>query len=158
MRNQQHALVLFADYFQFYVCDAEYTTDTGVLWDDVTTDRMLAVGSDLIAIGTARNMAVPVMLELASEEPADDFADWDQIIDCAVCFSSGKIIAFGCTENPDDAARFVIEPGSYRARVSYGALNDLSADGFEGRDHYRVQLWPGAPTPIAVIKRRPEQA
>lgn len=156
MENQLRSLDLFADYFQFYVCDGLFETDTGTLWDKATADRMLAVGPDLIAVGTARNMLVPLTLEILSGEPVKDFHEWDQVIECAVTFASGTVIAFGCTENPDDAERLQVEPGSYAARVSYGKLSDLSEDGLEGNDRYRVQLWPGETVPVTVIKRRPD--
>ncbi|MEC3949993.1 hypothetical protein [Sphingobium sp. HWE2-09] len=154
MQSQLHHLTLFADYFQFYVCDAQFQTDTGTLWDAVATDRMLAVGPDLLAVGTARNMHVPVTLEMLDGEPVEDFAEWDQVIECGVAFPSGTIIAFGCTDNPDDAPRFSFSPGSYRARISYAGLDDLSDDGLDGNDRYRVQLWPGAMGPISVMKSR----
>jgi len=154
MKDQQHSLDLFADYFQFYVCDGDFQTDTGTLWDDATTDRMLAVGPDLIAIGTARNMDVPLTLEVSDSEPVSDISEWDQVIECALALPSGTVIAFGCTEVPDDAERFQVDPGSYLARVSYGNLADLSDDGLEGNDRYRVQLWPGKVDGVIVVKRR----
>ncbi|MGC5799364.1 hypothetical protein [Sphingomonas sp. NFX23] len=154
MKTQLHSLDLFADYFQFYVCDGHFETDTSTLWDEVATDRMLAVGADLVAVGTARNMDVPLKLEVHDVEPASDISEWDQVIDCGLSLSSGTVIAFGCTENPDDAKRFSVQPGSYKARVSYANLNDLSADGLEGNDLYRVQLWPGEEGSIAVVKQR----
>jgi hypothetical protein len=56
------------------VADGDFQTDTGTLWDDATSDRMLAVGSDLIAVGTARNMDVAVTLEISSGEPVSDIS------------------------------------------------------------------------------------
>ena len=155
MENQQHSLDLFADYFQFYVCDGDFQTDTATLWDDTTTDRMLAVGPGLIAVGTARNMDVPLSLEVFSSEPVSDISDWDQVIECALALPSGTVIAFGCTDVQDDAERFQVDPGSYLARVSYGNLADLSDNGLEGNDRYRVQLWPGKTDGVTVVKRRP---
>lgn len=154
MKTQLHSLKLFADYFQFYVCDGHFATDISTVWDVVAADRMLAVGADLLAVGTARNMDVPLRLEVHDVEPASDISEWDQVIDCGLSLSGGTVIAFGCTDNPDDAERFSVQPGSYKARVSYANLNDLSADGLEGSDIYRVQLWPGEVGSIAVLKQR----
>jgi hypothetical protein len=146
---------VFADYHQFYVCDVGFKTNTGIIWDEITSDRMLAVGPDLIAVGTARNMTVPVELEVLPSEPVDDFNAWDQVIACSVMFPTGTLILFGCAQEPSEAERLRIAPGSYAARVSYARLADLSDDGLEGDDHYRVQLWPGPPAPVNVLKRRP---
>lgn len=148
-------LELFADYFQFHVCDGDFRTDTATIWDEAAADRMLATGPDLIAVGTARNMDVPVILEISAAEPAVDVADWDQVIECGLALASGTLLAFGCTDDIGAAARFAVDPGSYRARISYGGLADLSDDGLDGDDRYRVQLWPGEADGIAVMKRRP---
>jgi len=145
-------LDVFADYFQFYVCDESFKTDTGQLWDDATTARRLAVGSDLIAVGTARNMDVPVDIEILDAPPVQDLEGWDQAIDCGLSIPSGKLIIFGCTENPDEAERLELASGDYAARISYANLGDLSDDGLEGNDRYRVQLWRAAITPVTVLK------
>lgn len=154
MQNQYHDLRIFADYFQLYVCDGQFETDTDTIWDDVANDRMLATGTDLVAVGTARNMYVPLRLEVHDAEPADDFVEWDQVIDCGLSLPSGTVIAFGCTEDPNGAERFFVQPGAYKARVSYANLNDLSDNGLEGNDVYRVQLWLGEAGSVVLVKSR----
>ena len=154
MKHQQRRLNLFADYFQFYVCDSDFQTDTVTLWDDATCDRMLAVGTDLLAVGTARNVNVPATLEVSTSEPAQDFSEWDQVIECSFGVPSGTLIAFGCTVPREKAERLKIDPGSYRARVSYGDLADLSDNRLEGNDRYRVQLWPGEAEGVTIVKCR----
>lgn len=149
---------VFADYHQFYVCDVDFKTETSILWDDVTSEQMLAVGPDLIAVGTARNMTVPVQLDVLPSEPPNDLYAWDQVITCSLMIPTGTLILFGCTDDPSEAERLYIGPGSYAVRVSYARLTDLSDNGLEGDDHYRVQLWPGPPAPVNVLKRRPEGA
>jgi len=154
MQTLVRRLDVFADYFQFYVCDEDYQTDTGTIWDEKTTDRMLALGADLVAVGTARNMDVPVAVEVHDAEPDVDLDVWDQVIDCSLYVPTGRLIVFGCTENPNDAERMNIVPGTYAARVSYARLADLSDDGLSGEDNYRVQLWPAPLAPVNVLKRR----
>lgn len=156
MRLISRHFEIFADYFQFYVCDASFETDPGLLWDESATTQMLAVGPDLIAVGTARNMTVPVDVEILTAPPAPDLDDWDQVIDCGVRLSSGNLIVFGCTENSDDAERLGLEPGDYAARISYASLDALSDDGLEGDDRYRVQLWRADLPPITILKARSE--
>jgi hypothetical protein len=61
----------------------------------------------------------------------------------------------GTTDYFPDAARLAVNPGTYAARVSYGALASVSADGLAGADHYRVQLWPAkVAREVVVIKAR----
>ena len=146
---------LFADYFQFYVADTQFRADTGEIWTTEATDRMLATGEDLLAVGTARNIEVPVAIELLSAPPDDDFDHWQQVIDCSLALTSGAFVAMGCTDYQPDALTREITPGTYRARVSYRGLDTLSDDGLDGEDFYRVQLWPGETCAVNVIKRRP---
>jgi len=154
MKVQKHQLNLFADYFQFYVCDGGFQTDTSTIWNDDATELMLAIGSDLIAVGTARNMDVPVTLEISNGEPDNDLEQWDQVIECSLNLNSGTLIAFGCTEDPKLAAHYPIEIGYYVVRISYGNLTDISIDGLDGNDKYRVQLWPGSIEKVVIIKQR----
>ena len=142
---------IFADYFQFYVCDETSVTNTAALWGPAS-DPMLAVGLDLIAIGTARNMLVPVELEILSAEPMPDPDAWDQVRDCGLSLASGTLIVFGCTDDPAEAERIAVPAGDYAARVSHGGLDTLSEDGLDGDDRYRIQLWPGAVHPVTVVK------
>jgi hypothetical protein len=142
---------IFADYFQFYVCDETYVTDPALLWGPAG-DPMLAVGPDLIAIGTARNMRVPVELQILPSEPSTDTDAWDQVRDCGLRLTSGALIVFGCTDDPDQAERIAAPVGDYAARVCHGGLNSLSEDGLDGDDRYRIQLWPGAVRPVTVLK------
>lgn len=145
---------IFADYFQFYVADAVYQTDTGEIWDRATTERMLALGPDLIAIGTARNMEVPVEVHVLAAAPEVDTDLWEQVIDCGLHVASGAILVFGCTQDPATADPIPAAPGAYAARVSYAGLRSLSDDGLDGDDRYRVQLWPGAHASAIVVKAR----
>jgi len=149
-----HRLEIFADYFQFYVQDSTSITDVAALWSEAD-GPMLALGPDLIAVGTVRNMLVPVEIEILSAEPDTDLDTWDHVVDCGLSAPSGVLIVIGCTEDLDTATRLPVPPGDYAARLSYGGLDTRSEDGLDGDDRYRVQLWPGAVRPITVLKARP---
>ncbi len=134
---------LFADYYQFYLQDETVDEDLSNAWDKAATDRMLAVAPGVVGIGTARNMEVPLRLELHDEEPKPDLEGWDRVVECELRVDSGHIIVAGCTDYLPEAARVEVMPGIYGLRASYGSLRDISDDGLQGSDHYRVQLWPG---------------
>lgn len=148
-------LSLFADYFQFYIQDEPAAGDLSKAWTQEATDRMLAVAPGTIGIGTVRNMDVPVSVQILGHEPADDFSAWDHVVEAGLDIASGLIVIAGCTDYFPDAMRIEIAPGTYRVRVSYGALDTLSENGLEGNDHYRLQLWPGPSTAIRILKQRP---
>lgn len=145
---------LFADHFQFYLQDEAADGDLGDAWDEVAVARLLAVAPGMIGVGTVRDADVPVTIELLENEPAPDFASWDHVMECSIATPTGKIVLAGCMDYFPDAARIELSPGTYRARVSYGALDSVSADGLDGNDRYRVQLWPGSTAQPIVLKDR----
>lgn len=99
-------------------------------------------------------MDVPVVVEIHDQEPAADLSDWDHVVEAEINVPSGRLVVAGCTDYFPEASRVEVYPGSYRARVSYGALQTLSENGLEGEDHYRVQLWCAPPIPVRVLKQR----
>jgi hypothetical protein len=146
---------LFADYHQFYLQDELVKGDLSESWTPDATSRLLAVAPGTIGVGTVRNMEVPVDVEICVVETVESFDDWDQVNDCSIEISSGRIVVAGCTDYFPDAARIDVSPAVYRARVFYGKLGSLSDNGLQGQDHYRVVLWPGNLIAPIVLKQRP---
>lgn len=153
MPTQHHHFELFADYHQFYLQDEPVEGNLAESWTPEATDRLLALAPGTIGVGTVRDMKVPVDVEVRDAEPREPLDDWDQVNECSMEVRSGRIVVAGCTDYFPDAARIEVVPGVYRARVFYGKLKSLSEDGLRGEDHYRVVLWPGEPTPAAVLKQ-----
>ncbi len=145
---------LFTDYHQFYLQDAEAKGDLSESWTDEANDRLLAIGERVIGVGTARNMEVPVLVEVHPAEPPLDLDPWDHVTQCSLEVPSGRVVIAGCTDYFPDASRFDVPPGILQVRVSYGGLHTLSDDGLDGDDHYRVQLWPGPRCRVSVLKAR----
>jgi hypothetical protein len=154
MKMKSVEFSLFADYFQFYIQDETAVGDLSSSWIEEAVARGLAIAPGTIGIGTVRNMHVPVTIEIHDQKPDDDFDNWDHVVEAALEVTSGRIVAAGCTDYFPDAKRIELPSGSYRVRVSYGALDTLSKDGLSGDDHYRVQLWPGSPTTVQILKQR----
>lgn len=152
--NRKFEFKLFADYFQFYLRDESVEGDLSESWSQEAVGRLLAIAPGTIGVGTVRNMNVPVVVEIAEGTPEDDASEWDQINEVDLEVSSGRVVIAGCTDYFPDAARLELSPGTYRARVYYGKLNTLSADGMDGEDHYRIVLWSAPPGPPMVIKQR----
>ena len=137
-------LSIFADYFQFYVEDdarAADVVDVTDVWSAEAFDRQLAAIAHGIAVGTSRNMTVPVIIEVTSGPPADD-PSAELVTESSVDVESGRLVVLGCTDYAPDAVRIDVVPGRYRARVFYYDQEKLSADALDGDDRYRVVLWP----------------
>ena len=75
---------LFADYFQFYLQDEQAEGIQGESWTKEASDRMLALAPGAIGVGTARNMYVPVTLEVQDAMSTDDIDSWDQVLECSI--------------------------------------------------------------------------
>src|SRR5262245_22883902 len=118
-----HTFDVFADYFQFYLQDESASGVDGDSWGGVAADRMLAVAPGAIAVGTVRNVDVPVTVEILESEPPNDLEDWDHVTECSLAIVSGKLVVAGCTDYFPDAARIELRPGTYRARISGGGFN-----------------------------------
>src|SRR5579864_2299043 len=150
--NRRLEFMLFADYFQFYLQDEGTRADLSESWPQETVDRVLAITPGAIGVGTARNMTVPVVVEIGYGVPDDDGGKWDQINECSINVPSGRLVIAGCTDYFPDAARVELPPGPYRARIYYGDLNAPNPSGLEGDDHYKIVLWSAAPGPLVIIK------
>lgn len=153
---ESHDFELFADFHQFILQDELAEIDiSGDLWPGTTVDDMLFVTPGMIHIGTARNMTVPVTVEIGNAEPEFDFGKWDHVAECSIAIPTGKLVVMGCTDYFPEAARIDVDPGNYRTRIFYGGLDTLSWNGLEGDDHYRITFWKGEPIEPNVLKRRP---
>jgi hypothetical protein len=142
----------FADYHQFYLQDEGVEGNLSDGWTPEAVARDLAVATGTIGAGTIRNATVPVVVEIANGKPDDDLNSWDQVTECSIDVTSGRIVVAGCTDYFPDAARIDVPPGSYRARIYSGNLSSVGADGLDGDDKYRVTLWSAPPGPILILK------
>ena len=154
MSIQKFHFELFADYFQLYIQDESVKGDLSDSWTQEAVDRLLAATDGTIGVGTVRNVTVPLDIEVHESEPREPLDRWDQVNECSIEVASGRLVVAGCTDYFAEAARIMVPPGTYFARICYGELDSLSEDGLEGNDRYLVQLWPGGSSLPRVIKCR----
>ena len=147
-------LVLFADYFQFYLQDEPSVGDLGDSWTEEAVQNLFALAPGIIGVGTVRNMHVPVTVEIRDSGPEEDSNSWDQINECSIEISSGTLVVAGCTDYFPEATRIQVKPGPYRARIFYANLDSLRENGLEGDDKYKVVLWPAPFGDPIVLKHR----
>ena len=136
---------IFADYHQFYIQDDdEKYGDLSEAWTDQAVDRLLAVGPHVVGVGTARNMTVPVTVQISEVKPEISGHAFDRTNDCTIEISSGRLVLAGCTDYLPDAIRIHCSPGLYNVTIGYKNLNTISDDGLDGDDSYHLFLWPAA--------------
>jgi hypothetical protein len=107
-----------------------------------TIARGLGVAYGTLCIFTARNLDVPVTVQMRDSPSRDDFAQWDRVVEASLEVPSGSITVHNPSDDVPEEPRIAVTPGTYRARVFYGGLATVSADELEGEDHYRIELWP----------------
>lgn len=134
---------IYADYHQFYLEAENFPLfESEEIWDieGKATERMLGVGKNRIAVGTARYETVPVSLEFHDSAPMLELEKYSRINECSLVVNSEKLVLAGCTEYLPDAVRIEVEPATYRVRLLYGNLETV-IDDWEGEDFYVLQLW-----------------
>lgn len=148
-----YTCTIFADYYQFYLQDEHMEEDTPDDWGEQLTTRMIAISPGIIGISTARNMTVPIRIDLLKTRPDNDFASWDHVAEASLEISSGQFALAGPIDYLPDAKRFPVTPGSYRVRIYYGGLGTISENGREGEDHYSIVLWPDEYAEPEILKK-----
>lgn len=155
---------VFADYHQIALEDcaggmprgdgtaqrAEEIADAvALLLDPPAFARHLGVYPGVLCILTARNMDVPLTVEVYDAAPQDDLTAWDHVVEASLAVPSGCImVSSSINEYPPEIR---LAAGVYRARVYFGGVYTISNDGLDGSDHYRVVLWPGASAEPIVL-------
>lgn len=118
---------------------------------------MFVQGKGYIAVGTVRNVKVPVTIRTSSAEPAFEPSQWDKVVLAGLKVTSGRVRVSGVTDNGVTGGVIDLESGDYNVRALYGGLETLSADGLHGDDQYLIELWPvaqgrSAPTEPIYLK------
>jgi hypothetical protein len=144
------ALQVFADYHQFYVQDGGVNPDAPTEWSEEDVARRVKVAANLVVVCPVRNMSVPVEVEVVTAEPAVDLGAFDHVAKCSLSLPTGYLQLHECTGG--ELLRLSVAPGTYSVLVLFSALGSLDDSGLEGRDSYRVVLWPGSDQPLSVVK------
>lgn len=142
---------IFADYFQFFLWDEGKRPDAPTDFTDEDIKRRVKAAPFLVVIQPARNMTVPVEVEVTDGPPALLVDDWDHIAEASLDLPSGRLEIHESTGGSIDV--LPVLPGTYRARACFGGLDTLSDDGLDGDDRYRIVLWPAPFAPVEVLKQ-----
>lgn len=138
---------------QFYISDNAVDLNTGSrnFWTKEASQDRLAIENGILGVGT--ECYGPVKAELYVLNKKTDEANFDQcdhIVEGSLEVESGEIEVLNC---PDSSVELKINvvPGIYRVRVYSSNLRSVEGD--EGKDSYRVEIWPGTRINRMVLKR-----
>jgi hypothetical protein len=144
---------LFADYHQVYLCDA---VDPPLLPEEWPGDHLrqrVNLADRALVLSTARNMEVPLKIELHGARPMPDLALVDHAVEAPLRVPSGKLTVAGLMDEIKSATRVTVPAGELRALVLFAGLGTLSDDGLDGDDRYTVHLWPEKGGGIVVLRQ-----
>ncbi|MCX4744146.1 hypothetical protein OG455_01225 [Kitasatospora sp. NBC_01287] len=147
-------LKIFADYHQIHVMDEDSDDDLGRAWSAQAVLDGVGVADGIVLLGTVNNMHVAVTVDLLDDEPVDDSADFDHVVEAALHVPSGCLTVLGCSDYLPDAARFDVPVGWLRVRAARSGLDAAAADprGFASED-IRLQIWPAPQREPRVLTR-----
>lgn len=147
--------MLLADYHQIYLVDAAAKPELPTQWTKEALQARVLAGDGSLTFMTARNMKVPVRVELVQREPSIALGHTDHVV-VGNLRTSGTVVIAGLLDYYPDATRFSVPPGNLRVMVVSAGLGTLSADGLAGKDRYDVYLWPAAAAPLQVLRQWPQ--
>ena len=151
MSRVNHASIqVFADYHQFYLHDGGLNPPAPEDWTDEDVANRVKVAPNVVVICPVRDMEVAVEVELHNAKPSEPAHEWDHVVHCSVALPTGHLQVHECTGGP--VLDWRIESGDYEVLVLFGGLATVSDDGLSGRDHYKVQVWPGSAVPLLVAR------
>lgn len=141
---------VFADYHQFYVQDGGINPPAPEGWTDEDIANRCKVAENVVVVCPLRNMAVPVEVTVYESEPQRDSPTPDHAAECSLNLPTGHLQVHECTGGP--VLDLMISPGTYRVRIVYQGLASIAADGLEGSDSYKVELWPGGRQELRITQ------
>lgn len=148
-------LDVFADYNSFMVQDETAQLEPDRAWTRALLADMIAARDDVVGVGTARRTTVPVVLDVRTQAPVNDFDGWDHVTEAGLHIESGTVIV-SMLDYTDAVPRITVPAGSYTARVYATGFGTISSDGIHGDDLYHLVLWPGAIRDPQVLRRYPD--
>lgn len=145
-------LDIFADYHQFYLWDIDLP-DICAPEDYSEEDiaNRVKVGPGVVVIQPVRMATVPVEVEIYAADPGFHFNEWQHIVEAPLDITKGRIEIHECTGG---SHAILPSPAEHCCvRALFNGLDTLSEDGFEGRDFYRIQIFPSDISELRLIKK-----
>jgi hypothetical protein len=149
-------LVVHADQRQFSVRDSGTRLD-GSGWTALAVDHRIGAEPGGLAIATARSDLVESSVTVVASPPPV-LGEAEHVVEADLPVPSGKLVISGPADYPSQEKFLPLDPGLYRARVSYvpAAPPDTTWNEHEFGEHFRyvVELWPvSSASDVAVLRQ-----
>lgn len=134
---------VFADFHQFVLRDAQSDwADLADRWTPEAVESMFVQGPAYVAVGTARDAVIPVVLRVHAARPTIALGEGSTIARGYLPVPTGELVISGVTDNGATGGRIALPPGAYELLVQYEGLDTVSSDGLSGDDRYLIDIWP----------------
>lgn len=151
---RRYHLPLFADHYQFCLEDEAADPPEDDMWDEEASDRLVAVETGRVWIGTCRESVVPIAIEVHDRQPQAEMGKYEHIVECGLVMRGCHLIVAGCTEDLASAARIPLPVGVYRLRISFANISATPGSACPGPEAYEVQIWPAAYCETRILSRQ----
>lgn len=139
----EHTFAIFADFHQFVLRDAQADwADLADRWTPEAVQAMFVQGPAYVAVGTARDAVVPVVVRVRSSAPMLPAGSGSRRAHGSLPVPTGELVITGVTDNGATGGRVAVPPGSYEVLVQYEGLDTVTPDRMSGEDRYLVDVWP----------------
>jgi len=132
--------------------DVEANDDTSEVWTEEALNLKLGILPNTLAVGTFRNVDVPVQIDICESEPEVNLEEWDHATKGYFTSKSGQCAIFGCTDYLPGAAKFKISPGKYAVLSLAKGLGSITEEWEDADDLYKVILWPSSTEEYNEVK------
>lgn len=132
---KEYKLIIFADYYQFYIQDEVADGNLSDAWNKEAEERLLAITEGAVGIGTFSNGDVLVDLIVLDEYEKEYLKNdeyWDKINECTISIKSNKLVIAGCTDYFPDSKRIEVKGERLLIKVYYK----------QNPEHYKVVIYP----------------
>jgi hypothetical protein len=134
---KKYKFELFADYFQLYLMDVESDDDTSEIWAEDGLNIKLGIMPNTIAIGTFRNVDVPLEVEVQESTPDLNPEEWEHASIGYFTIKSGQCAVFGCTDYLPDVNKIEVSSGNYSVLSLAKGLNSITDEWEDADDLYK---------------------
>lgn len=132
---KEYRLIIFADYYQFYIQDEVADGNLSDSWNNEAEKRLLAITEGTVGIGTFSNKYILVELIVLDKHECEYLKDeeyWDKINECTINIKSNKLVIAGCTDYFPEAERIEVKGEILRIKVYYK----------QRPEHYKMVIYP----------------
>lgn len=153
--KMKYKLDFYTSYNQFYITSdggAALTSDSANWTDSAYFDRLFLVTNMLVVRTESYGHIKGELYVLDNSNEKISYNKYDHVVEGGIVIKSGTLQILDC---PNSALQFTVKvtPGAYRARIYFLDMAGFDSDEKEGKDHYKIEIWPDTNMERKVLKR-----